>query len=280
MTALFRLLSLLPLRALHVLGAALGILAYALSPNYRKRLRHNAALAGHAGIEWKAARHAGRMALELPYLWMRTRKPLAVDLARIQGWEHVQRALNARRGIVFLTPHLGCFELCAQVLAQHMAITVLYRPPKKAWLRKVVEQYRPRHNLATAPADLSGVRQMLRTLKAGGATGLLPDQVPQAGEGVMAPFFGQSAFTMTFPAKLRQMTGAAMLLVTATRLTRGQGFEVRFAPFDEELQADPAAAAAQINMAMERLIARCPEQYLWGYNRYKLPAKAQEANPS
>jgi KDO2-lipid IV(A) lauroyltransferase len=280
MTALFRLLSLLPLRALHVLGAALGILAYALSPNYRKRLRHNAALAGHAGIEWKAARHAGRMALELPYLWMRTRKPLAVDLARIEGWEHVQRALNARCGIVFLTPHLGCFELCAQVLAQHMAITVLYRPPKKAWLRKVVEQYRPRHNLATAPADLSGVRQMLRTLKAGGATGLLPDQVPQAGEGVMAPFFGQSAFTMTFPAKLRQMTGAAMLLVTATRLTRGQGFEVRFAPFDEELQADPAAAAAQINMAMERLITRCPEQYLWGYNRYKLPAKAQEANPS
>jgi KDO2-lipid IV(A) lauroyltransferase len=280
MTALFRLLSMLPLRALHVLGAALGMLAYALSPNYRKRLRHNAALAGHAGIECEAARHAGRMALELPYLWMRTRKPLAVDLACIQGWEHVQRALNAKRGIVFLTPHLGCFELCAQVLAQHMAITVLYRPPKKVWLRKVVEQYRPRHNLATAPADLSGVRQMLRTLKAGGATGLLPDQVPQAGEGVMAPFFGQPAFTMTFPAKLRQMTGAAMLLVTATRLTRGQGFEVRFAPFDDELQADPAAAAAQINMAMERLIARCPEQYLWGYNRYKLPAKAQEAIPS
>jgi Kdo2-lipid IVA lauroyltransferase/acyltransferase len=277
MTALFRLLSLLPLRALHSLGAALGLLAYALSPTYRNRLKANAALAEHAGIEWQAAKHAGRMALELPYLWLRTRKPLAVELAHISGWPHVQRALDAKRGIVFLTPHMGCFELCAQVLALHMPITVLYRPPKKAWLRSVVEQYRPRHNLATAPADLSGVRQMLRTLKNGGATGLLPDQVPQAGEGVLAPFFGKPAFTMTFPAKLKQMTGADMLLVTATRRPRGQGFDVSFTPFEEALPADATDAAAQINVAMEQLIAQCPEQYLWGYNRYKLPAKAQGA---
>jgi KDO2-lipid IV(A) lauroyltransferase len=269
MLAVLRLLSRLPLRVLHAAGALLGLAAYAASPAYRRRLRENLAQAGYAGLHWRAARHAGRMALELPYVWLRQRAPLATDLVQLQGWPHVQAALDARRGIVFLTPHLGCFELCAQVLALRMDITVLYRPPRKAWLRRIVERHRARGRLHTAPADLAGVRTLLRRLKAGGATGLLPDQVPGAGEGVPAPFFGKPALTMTLPARLVQHTGATLLLVWAKRLPQGRGFEVRFSPFGETLDARPERAAAQINAAMERLIRSCPEQYLWGYNRYK-----------
>ncbi|MDE2048981.1 MAG: lysophospholipid acyltransferase family protein, partial [Betaproteobacteria bacterium] len=186
----------------------------------------------------------------------------------------------AQRGVVFLTPHLGCFELCAQVLARHMDITVLYRPPHKAWLRHVVERYRAREHLRTAPADLAGVRALLRTLKAGGATGLLPDQVPGAGEGVVAPFFGRDALTMTLPARLVHMTHATPLLVWTKRLPHGRGFEVSFSPLAEPLDSNPARAAAQVNAAMEGLIRQCPEQYLWGYNRYKgLDSKSMHELP-
>jgi Kdo2-lipid IVA lauroyltransferase/acyltransferase len=269
METLFSLLSRLPLRTLHALGAVLGLVVYAASRKYRQRLLANAAQAGYSNIALAAAREAGKMALELPYLWLRKHAPLATDLTQIKGFEHVQAALDAKSGVIFLTPHLGCFELCAQVLALHMNITVLYREPKRTSLRRIVEQHRPRPNLNTAPADLSGVRQLLRTLKAGGATGLLPDQVPGAGEGVIAPWFGKPALTMTFPTKLIAMSRATVLLVWAKRLPKGAGFELSFTPFNETLSRDAAQAATQINRAMEQLIHLRPTQYLWSYDRYK-----------
>ena len=68
--------------------------------------------------------------LELARIWMRPLEeavPLVVDIV---GWEHVQAARQAGKGIVFLTPHLGCFEITAQYLSSFGDITVLYRAPK------------------------------------------------------------------------------------------------------------------------------------------------------
>ena len=98
---------------------------------------------------------------------------------------------------------------------------------------------------------------------------MLPDQVPQEGEGVWAPFFGRTAYTMTLPAKLAQLGKADILLTYAERLPRGRGYVIRFVPFDGDLSGTAAEQAASINRAMEQLIARCPAQYFWSYNRYK-----------
>jgi Kdo2-lipid IVA lauroyltransferase/acyltransferase len=273
MTLLFRLLSKLPLRWLHGIGAWLGIVVYLSSPKYRRRLKANAAQAGYHDLHWAAAREAGKMVMELPYLWLRHGASTAATQAKVQGFEHVQAALDAKRGAIFLTPHLGCFELCAQVLALHMPITVLYRSHKKAVMREVIASFRPRANLSTAPADLSGVRRLLRSLKQGGATGLLPDQVPAASDGeqggVLAPWFGKPAVTMTFPAKLVVMSKAQVLLVWTKRLPKGAGFEIFFTPMDEPLSRNTTEAATQINQAMQALVKQCPTQYLWAYDRYK-----------
>ena len=85
---------------------------------------------------------------------------------------------------------------------------------------------------------------------------------------------------MTLAARLVQQTGARPLLVWGERLPRGAGFVVRVSalsealPFDAPAEADPqAACAAAVNRAMEGLIRQCPQQYLWGYNRYKSPRK-------
>jgi KDO2-lipid IV(A) lauroyltransferase len=191
--------------------------------------------------------------------------------ASVENWDLVQRKLDSGRGIVFLTPHLGCFEMTAQQIALRTALTVMYRPPRKAALKPLVEGARARHNLHLAPANLSGVRILAKTLKSGQPIGLLPDQVPQEGEGVWAPFFGRNAYTMTLPAKLAQLGKADILLVYAERLPKGRGYVVRFVPFEGELSGNPAGQAAAINRAMEQLIARCPAQYFWSYNRYKQP---------
>jgi KDO2-lipid IV(A) lauroyltransferase len=161
--------------------------------------------------------------------------------------------------------------MTAQQIALRTALTVMYRPPRKAALKPLVEGARARTNLHLAPANLAGVRILAKTLKSGKPVGVLPDQVPQQGEGVWAPYFGRPAYTMTLPAKLAQLGRADIVLVYAERLPKGAGFVVRFVPFEGELTGSAAEQAASINKAMEQLIDRCPAQYFWSYNRYKQP---------
>ncbi|MFD2365288.1 lysophospholipid acyltransferase family protein [Pseudoduganella sp. GCM10020061] len=267
---LFRFLSLFPLRFLHALGAGLGWLVYGLSPSYRRRMRDNMALAGFSQHLSQAVSESGKAILELAFVWCA--KPERVNAhATVENWEHVQSVLDAGRGIVFLTPHLGCFEITAQQIALRTPITVMYRPPRKSALKPLVEGARARNNLHLAPANLSGVRILAKTLKKGLPVGVLPDQVPQEGEGVWADYFGRPAYTMTLPAKLAQLGHAEVILVYAERLPKGRGFVVRFVPFEGDLTGTPAEQARAVNKAMEDLIARAPAQYFWSYNRYKQP---------
>jgi KDO2-lipid IV(A) lauroyltransferase len=267
---LFRLLSALPLSILHLLGALLGWVVYLGSPSYRRRLRANLEGAGFGHELSRAVAESGKAIVELPFVWCA--KPERVARHAVEeNWDLVQAGLDAGRGIVFLTPHLGCFEITAQRIALRTSLTVMYRPPKKAALKPLIEGARARHNLHLAPANLSGVRILVKCLKKGQPIGLLPDQVPQQGEGVWAPFFGRSAYTMTLPAKLAQVGAPAVILVYAERRARGRGYIVRFVPFEGELTGSASEQAGAINRAMEQLIARCPSQYFWSYNRYKQP---------
>ena len=288
MQRLFHGLARRPLWVLHAIGALLGWITYAASPSYRRRFQENARQAGIAPAAARPAiAAAGRMVAETPRLWLR---PVGAPLGNRLLWhgrELIDAAMQARRGIVFLTPHMGSFEVTAQAVAQEYAatygpITVLYRPARQEALRKVMDESRGRPGLATAPATLAGVRQMIRALRRGEGVGLLPDQVPPEGMGVWAPFFGKPAYTMTLAARLVQQTGATPLLIWGERLPHGAGFGIHISALDDPLPLGDAAAQAEsaaiINRAMERLIRQCPQQYLWGYNRYKKPRAAPLAS--
>jgi Kdo2-lipid IVA lauroyltransferase/acyltransferase len=273
------------LRFLHALGAALGWAGYALSPSYRRRLDANAGLAGLSTAERRASvAEAGRLVMELPRLWLRPRDQPINDPVRWEGVPLLDTLLAKGQGLVLLTPHMGSFEVSAQAYAERFGarqpITVLYRPARQPWLRKLEETARARPALATAPASLAGVRQMLRALRKGETVGLLPDQVPPEGLGVWAPFFGQPAYTMTLAARLVQLTGAAVAVLVTERLPRGAGYVVRAMPLPvplPEAPGDEAAAALAINRSMETVVRMKPAQYLWGYHRYKTPRRADAA---
>ncbi len=264
----FRLLSVFPLSMLHAFGVGAGWLVYAWSPDYRRRLRQNMAQAGYLHLLPAAVAEAGKNIFELPFIWCASQARV-LGSARIENWDVAQAALDSGRGVIFLTPHLGCFEIIAQAIASRTPLTALYRPPNKEILKPLLEQARARGHLSLAPANLSGVRTLLKTLRKGGAVGLLPDQVPGKGEGIWSTFYGKPAYTMTLPAKLQQMSGAQLVLSYAERLPRGAGFAIRFVAFEGVLEGSAAAQTRRINAAMEQLIARCPAQYFWSYNRYK-----------
>ena len=281
MISIFYLLSRLPLAWLHALGALLGWLAWLLSPTYRRHMRENMVLAlgedGERRARCSAIAHAGRQSLELPRIWLRPLDEAAGRVVEISGWELVEEATRAGKGILYLTPHLGCFEITAQYLSTHAPITVLYRPPKQAWLQTMIETGRAREQLRIAPADLTGVRALLKALKKGEAVGMLPDQAPKVGEGRWIDFFGKPAYTMTLAARLSE-SGAAVIMVWAERLPGGAGYHFHLQRPTQAIVGNTEERAKQISQEIETLIRQCPEQYLWGYNRYKRP-RGGEAPP-
>ena len=274
MQRFFKIFSRLPLGLAQALGGLLGWCVFVASTTYRRRFLAQARQAGLSAAQWRpAVAAAGQLVAELPRLWLGA--PVPVQWV---GQTHVETALAAGRGVLFLTPHLGCFEIAAQAYAACFGaarpITVLFRPPRQPWLRDWVIRARLRPGLLTAATTQAGVRKLLLALKQGHCVGLLPDQVPPDGQGQWLSFFGRPAYTMTLAARLAQQTGACVLVVWGERLPGGDGFRVHVQPLPGPLAADTVQAATQINQALEGLILRCPGQYLWGYARYKQPRQA------
>lgn len=272
MPILLRVLGVFPLPILHAIGTAVGWLVYVGSRRFRKYLRENLEAAGYndPAIRRAAVAEAGKGAMELPAIWMRSQEEAARLVVEAHGWELIERALAAGKGAILLTPHLGCWEITAQYASRRHPITVLYSPPKMQAVEPLMQHGRTREGMKSVPPDLSGIRAMLRALHKGEAIGILPDQVPGIGEGEWTEFFGRPAYTMTLVTRLAQRTGAPVLLGYAERLPRGRGYRLHVVPMPDPLQGE--SPQRLLNRAIEELVRCCPAQYLWAYNRYKVPA--------
>lgn len=274
MIPLLRLAARLPLPVLHALGALLGLIAHPFSDRSAD-LRANLRQAGldRLTLRLRVAMHFGMGVLELLPVWLRP-FPRCIALVReVHGLEHLETARASGRGVLALTPHLGCWELAGLYVASRMPIVELYRPPRQAWADRLMRTGRGRGLARLATPDVKGVRALLAALRRGEATGILPDQVASRGDGVWAPFFGRPAYTPTLAFRLARSTGAVPLLLFCERLRWGRGFRLwiePLPPFPDDLEA----AARRLNATLEALIRRHPEQYLWRYRRYKRPGDA------
>ena len=277
MTSLLRLLARFPLAWLHTAGAALGWFVYIASPVYAARMRENL---GGSGIYTddatrkralrKCIAETGKGAVEIAKVWFDDLDKVT-GLVECRTWAVIEEAQRDGRGIIFLTPHLGCFEVSAIYTAQRVPLTALYRPPHQRWLEPLMVRGRSRGKARVSPANLRGVRTLYKALQRGEAVGLLPDQAPQAGEGTWADFFGRPAYTMTLVRRLQKQTRAAVIFAFAERLPSGRGYLLHF----ERYRGDDLDER-ELNRCVEKLIRSCPTQYLWSYNRYKVPAGAEK----
>lgn len=263
----------LPLRWLHAMGAAVGWLVYLLCARYAARLDENFRRSGlyrdsdeYRRLRRLAIAEAGKLLLEAPAIWLRPPQRVLRLFKELPDPALLDQARQQGRGIVLLTPHLGSFEAAGFYFGQTLPLTVLYRPPRMRALETLLRRGRSRGSVQLAATDVAGVRRLLRALRRAEAVGILPDQTPRFGEGAWAPFFGRPAFTMTLSSRLQRATRAAVFMVFAERLPRGGGYRLHIDPLDQT----PIDEAA-LNRAVERAIRLRPEQYLWGYNRYKTP---------
>lgn len=274
----------MPLGANHALGALAGRLAYFLAPRYRRRILENLTHSGLCATPRDVRRFAhanaaeiGKSATELAWALFRPGDVAGLVRSRI-GWDAVERLRADNRPIIFVTPHLGGYDIAGRYLWSQVPILAMYRPHKVFWIDQLLREGRNQgaapDGTNVAPANRAGVRMVLKHLRRGGCSVVLPDQVPGLGEGEWAEFFGRPAYTMTLLGRLQEASSASIVFCFAERLARGEGYRLHFEPLPEPLPKDRQLAARMVNAAVERLVRSCPSQYLWGYNRYKRPAGA------
>jgi len=268
-----KLLARLPMRWYHGCGALIGWIGYRSSRIDAARLRDNLSQSGLCSSEqeYRALRReiiveSGRSVSEWLKAWYAP--PAEIDRLCVAcaGWESVETAQRAGRGIIFLLPHLGAFPIAVRYTGQRLPLTVLYRVPREAWRRPVVLAGGRNAGVTMAPADLKGVEQLLRALRRGEAVALPPDQAPNSKGGVWAAFFGRPAYTTTLVKKLQRATGAALVASFAERLAHARGYRLEY----QNVATDNFDEAA-LNRLIEDLVRRRPSQYIWSYNRYKTP---------
>jgi Kdo2-lipid IVA lauroyltransferase/acyltransferase len=289
MAFLLRFIGALPLSWLHAIGALLGRLAYRFHGRTRARQQANFALAAPTlnlatpttQLHREIASETGKQMLEIPWVW---RNPWSQIAPQVSLDAQSLEVIRASGATIFLTPHLGCFEVAGHCIGTERPFTVMYRKPRIASLDAVMRAGREKGQVICAPADNSGVRAMFKALKRGEAIGILPDQTPAAGEGVWVSLFGKPAYTMTLIAALAAKTNARLVMVIAERLSPARAGEPRFKVRAYPLPALPAAQiddehapTRALNAYVEAAIAQCPTQYLWSYNRYKQPGGAPPA---
>jgi KDO2-lipid IV(A) lauroyltransferase len=268
---LFRLIAVLPLRVVQSVGASLAAVALMLAKRERTRLVDNMRHAGFGTPRQvrAAIAEAGKMLLEMVWFWQRPQDELVKLVRHVEGEHWVVEAHARGKGIIFLTPHLGSFEIAAQFAASYSPITVIYRPPRQRLFRLFAQMGRARGNVHLVPANTRGATALLAALRRGEWVGILPDQVPTRGEGEWAQFFGRPAYTMTLWNRLQQRTGAAVILCFCERLARGSGYRIHLKPLPTPEPEE--SAVRQLNRALENLIRRNPEQYVWSYARHRIP---------
>ena len=221
---------------------------------------------------------SGKTLTEAGALWLWPAPRLAALVKDTRGEQHLRAALAAGRGAILAVPHLGAWEMVGLYSSLHYTITSLYRPPRLIELDELVRRGRERLGAKLVPVDSGGVRALYQALGRGELVGMLPDQEPGAGNGAFAPLFGVQANTMVLLSRLAIKTGAPVIFCYAERLPRGRGYRLHFAPAPPAISQPPLENSVTVmNRMVETLIKERPEQYQWGYKRFRTRPEGESA---
>jgi KDO2-lipid IV(A) lauroyltransferase len=211
---------------------------------------------------------AAKTAAEMPAIWLRPYERLRAKVITTRDEDLLDAAMSTDKGLIVMTPHLGSWEVAGLYVSERITMTSLYQPAKFEALDALVKKARSRLGAKMAPTDRRGVKALLSALRRGEVVGILPDQEPDLSGGVFAPFFGVSTLTMTLVLKMIARTGCRALMCYAKRVKGG--FELIFIEPEAALFSDDEVeAATALNLTIEKCILDCPEQYQWGYKRFK-----------
>jgi KDO2-lipid IV(A) lauroyltransferase len=265
--------SIFPLKVNHFFGYLIGRYLYLFNTESKKVVTKNISLC-FPKLSAKLQRNliknilieSGKSLSESGFIWLNSFDHNAAHVNRIQDRNIAQ--INGP--IIFLTPHFGCWELTARIISIIRPVTYLYKPLRKPKEEAFLLSIRAQHDLFMAPANKKGIFKLQRALSAQGAIGILPDQDPGEQGGILSPFFGHDAQTMTLLVKLARKNDAKVVLAWCERLNLGRGYELNFKAIDVLSESGNLKDdVALMNKVIENLVKTKPEQYLWNYKRFE-----------
>lgn len=267
----------LPLPLLHAIGVCVGWGLLLTENRSRQTSQINIRLcfpelsaAEQSRLVRRSLLETGKTIMETGALWLRSGTSVLRLIREVDGGQLVDNAIQAGKGVILATPHLGAWEGAGLYCAHKYNITCLYRPLKITGLEQLVNHARSRLGGNYVPANTRGIRTLYETLAQGGAIAMLPDQEPKRGTGVFAPFFGIPAYSMVLLGRLAAKSGTPVIFTWCERLPLGRGYRLHFRQAPAAIQSrqvDEAVAAT--NQAVEQCVIECPEQYQWSYRRFR-----------
>ena len=258
-TAVGTLLAWLPTQALKVSKTNLALCYPALSAEEQTRLARKSLL------------ESVKNTFEIALFWRQPAEGLKRVVA-VDGDTPLRQAVQDGRPIMILAPHLGCWEVLNVWLATEFGLHAMFAPSGLPEVDNLVRSGREHFGSTMYPTTARGVAGLVRAMKKGALTAILPDQVPDRRSGRHVPFYGQPAYTGTLACKLIRQTQAVTFMAWARRLPGTQGYEIRVRPADDSVADDDLdAALTAMNHSIENLIDESPSQYLWSYKRFRRP---------
>lgn len=189
-------------------------------------------------------------------------------LARLNGLNHLQDALQKHRGVILLSAHFTTLEIGGRLLSRYAPFHVMYREHKNPVIETVMRNARTRNYARAIPrADL---RTLLQSLQQNMPVWYAPDQDYGAENSIFVPFFGIPAATIFATSRLASVSGAPVVPFFQTRLPGAQGYQLTLYPALQNFPGDDIEQdTRRINALIESRIREQPEQYLWVHRRFK-----------
>ncbi len=267
----------LPLRLNHLVGSLLGKLLILIDNEQQRVARRNLQRCfpdlgdkQQQDLLRRSMQETGKILCESGRVWLTDKPDFFSMVQEIHGEHHLQQGMKKGNGVILAIPHLGNWEVIGLYCSSLYSTTSLYRPPRQAGIEDLIRHARERFGAKLVPTNAKGVRALFQALAANELVAILPDQDPRGKGGQFAPFFGIQANTMTLLSRLSQKSNAAVLCCYAERLPRGRGFAIHFLPADAELyEKDILTSATALNRMVEQSIRQIPDQYQWGYKRFR-----------
>ena len=231
-------------------------------------LAHRAEYAALRG----AYEHLGRTTIEVALLPGLGPEGVLALFEGVDGWEHVERAMIEKKGILFVTGHLGNWELAGSYVASRgIPLDAVVRRQTNPMFDRWLNETRARIGMHVVP-DSEAVRRIPRSLKQGRAIALVADQGVKGLASTFVPFFGRPAKTPRGPAVFALRFDAPILFATALRQPSGKyRFFIEPVPVvrtgDTERDVDETVAA--YTRVIEDFVRRYPDQYLWQHRRWR-----------
>ena len=271
----------LPLSVARWFSFALGRLLYLVTPGRRAVAYRNLSLAlpetsgaRRRQIARGAYDNLGRVLLALARLPGLNSSNIR-EWIDYEGFQHYDSGIKKGRGVLFLTAHLGNWELSAVAHALHgNPMHVMVRPLDNPLLDRLLESRRTHCGNRTIRKQEFG-RAILRALRDNEPVGILADQNISDEHGWFVDFFGLKASASPAFAKVAMRTGATVIPGVAVWRPREQRYVLKFYPPIEMIstgdeESDLIVNTQRCHDGIERMIRDYPEQWLWMHRRWKI----------